>query len=148
LHKKSLGCRWMFSVRLILMCVGLVTQVLFLPERIYIRNSPDTPASSSTDSPPPAKPTLLGLYGVHMPKRHQDAEHSFWFVFARPFAFRFPAAPGLTQQRQVHKHVMLFPIRVWSSCAYSGPPPLELYYTRSHTQGPSIERMSLHTGIP
>jgi hypothetical protein len=92
LHNKSLGWRWTLWIPLFLMCAGLVMQIFYLPETIYIRNREGAPTVASSDSPPPAKPTLWGLYGVHIPKRHPDAKHSFWFIFTRPFVmFRFPA---------------------------------------------------------
>jgi hypothetical protein len=73
------------------MGAGLLAQIFFLPETIYIRNRDDAtlPAASS---PVPFKHNFWGRYGVHIPKRHRDAQHSFWFVFTRPFVmFRFPA---------------------------------------------------------
>lgn len=90
LSDKSLGWRWTLWIPLILMCIGLIAQIFFLPETIYIRNTDG--ALPDARGPVPAKPTFWGRYGVHIPKRHRDAQHSFWFVFTRPFVmFSYPA---------------------------------------------------------
>ncbi|KAH8671513.1 major facilitator superfamily domain-containing protein [Xylariales sp. PMI_506] len=94
LNNPHLSWRWTEWIPLILMGAGLIAQIFFLPETIYIRNRPATAAVTVVGSSvvPPSAPTFWGRYGVHIPKRHQDAQHSFWFVFTRPFVmFRFPA---------------------------------------------------------
>jgi hypothetical protein len=90
LHDKKLDWRWTLWIPLMLMGAGLIAQIFYLPETIYIRNTDNSlPRPNETV---PSKPTLWGRYGVHIPKRSADAQHSFWFVFTRPFVmFTFPA---------------------------------------------------------
>lgn len=96
LHNDSLDWPWTQWVPLIFQSVGLVSQIFFLPETIYIRNHAaclDLPAAGveSLSKDLPTQPTFWGRYGVRTPKRSQGTRHSFWSVFRQPFVmFRFP----------------------------------------------------------
>jgi hypothetical protein len=83
----SLGWRWSQWLSLILIGIGFLAQIVFVPETIYIRNT--GPSNFSAD---PKKPTLWSRYGIHIPKRSPDKKHKFLFVATRPFVmFKFPA---------------------------------------------------------
>jgi hypothetical protein len=85
IDNKSLGWRWSQWISLIFMGAGLLAQIFFVPETIYIR---DSAFSSGT----PTKATLWSRYGIHIPKREGDKKHSFTFIATRPFVmFKFPA---------------------------------------------------------
>jgi hypothetical protein len=85
INNKSLGWRWSQWISLILIGVGFLGLMVFVPETIYIRQ--EVTAETSTK-----KPSLWARYGVHIPKRHPDHQHSFFFVFTRPFVMlAFPA---------------------------------------------------------
>lgn len=72
------------------MAAGFIMQIFFLPETIYIRETRAHPASISTSTP--RKPTFWDRYGIHIPKRSEEKQHSFFFIATRPFVlFKFPA---------------------------------------------------------
>ncbi|OAA66955.1 Major facilitator superfamily domain, general substrate transporter [Niveomyces insectorum RCEF 264] len=109
-ENKSLGWPATQWILLIFMGVGLIMQIFFLPETIYVRAVPGTqtlPAPGSSDAsvsapaPVPAaaaappvvkeRATLWDLYGIHIPKRSSN-HHTFLFIFTRPFVLlKFPA---------------------------------------------------------
>ncbi|KAJ6109575.1 hypothetical protein N7486_001810 [Penicillium sp. IBT 16267x] len=77
-------------IPLIFMAAGFIMQIFFLPETIYIRETRAHPATISTSTP--AKPTFWDRYGIHIPKRSEEKQHSFLFIATRPFVlFKFPA---------------------------------------------------------
>lgn len=85
INNKSLGWRWSQWISLILIGIGFLALLVFVPETIYIRR--EVTVESSTE-----KPSLWARYGVHIPKRHPDHQHSFFYVFSRPFVMlAFPA---------------------------------------------------------
>jgi hypothetical protein len=62
---------------------------MFVPETIYIRNNARPTVNASTGAQ--IKPTFWSRYGVHIPKREADNQHSFMFVATRPFVmFKYP----------------------------------------------------------
>lgn len=72
------------------MGVGFVLQIFFLPETIYIRETRAHPAIISTSTP--GKSTFWDRYGIHIPKRSEEKQHSFLFIATRPFVlFKYPA---------------------------------------------------------
>jgi hypothetical protein len=63
---------------------------VFVPETIYIRD--DTSSGFEESTKTPFKTTLWSRYGIHIPKRAADKQHSFLFISTRPFImFKFPA---------------------------------------------------------
>lgn len=72
------------------MGAGFIMQIFFLPETLYIRETRAHPTIICTSAP--EKPTLWDRYGVHIPKRSEEKQHSFSFIATRPFVlFKFPA---------------------------------------------------------
>jgi hypothetical protein len=72
------------------MAAGFIMQIFFLPETIYIRDTRAHPATISTSTP--GKPTFWDRYGIHIPKRSEEKQHSFLFIATRPFVlFKYPA---------------------------------------------------------
>ncbi|CAL5872178.1 uncharacterized protein PFLUO_LOCUS6436 [Penicillium psychrofluorescens] len=70
--------------------------VFFLPETIYIREArPDSASTTTQDQSfvtTPGESTLWARYGIHIPKRREEKQHSFFFIATRPFVlFKFPA---------------------------------------------------------
>lgn len=77
-------------IPLIFMAAGFIMQIFFLPETIYIRETRAHPSIMSTSTP--GKPTFWDRYGIHIPKRSEEKQHSFFFIATRPFVlFKFPA---------------------------------------------------------
>ncbi|KAJ9611782.1 hypothetical protein H2204_015208 [Knufia peltigerae] len=94
INNKSLGWRWSQWISLILIATGLLMQIVFLPETIFIRDRLESNSSSlETGRDNVAeKPGLWARYGIHRPKRDASKQHSFFFIFTRPFVmFTYPA---------------------------------------------------------
>jgi hypothetical protein len=72
------------------MGAGFIMQIFFLPETIYIRETGAHPATISTSMP--GKSTFWDRYGIHIPKRSEEKQHSFLFIATLPFVlFKYPA---------------------------------------------------------
>ncbi|KAK5231418.1 hypothetical protein LTR72_000599 [Exophiala xenobiotica] len=90
INNKSLGWRWSQWISLIFIATGLVMQIVFLPETIYVRDL--TRANHVDHSQPTLQPTFWARYGIRIPKRNPDKRHSFMYLFTRPFVmFTYPA---------------------------------------------------------
>ncbi|OGE49394.1 hypothetical protein PENARI_c021G10568 [Penicillium arizonense] len=77
-------------IPLIFMGAGFIMQIFFLPETIYVRETRAHPATISTSTP--GKSTFWDRYGIHIPKRSEEKQHSFLFIATRPFVlFKYPA---------------------------------------------------------
>lgn len=77
INGKSLGWQWSQWICLILIGIGFPAQLLFVPETIYIRNGINDFQIRGTG--------LWARYGVHIPKRSAEKQHSFIFIATRPF---------------------------------------------------------------
>ncbi|KAI1264949.1 MFS general substrate transporter [Xylariaceae sp. FL1019] len=93
---QHLGWRATQWIPLIFIAFGLVLQIFFLPETIYIRDRPgQSSAFGSTAGSKAAsgtKASLWARYGIRIPKRGNDKNHRFLFIATRPFVlFKFPA---------------------------------------------------------
>ncbi|KAJ5113855.1 hypothetical protein N7456_002389 [Penicillium angulare] len=86
IENKSLGWRASQWIPLICMGAGFIMQIFFLPETIYIREAGNTSVMEAKN------PTLWARYGIHIPKRREEKQHSFLFIATRPFVlFKYPA---------------------------------------------------------
>ena len=82
-------------IPLIFIGLGLILQIFFLPETIYIRDvqgqQPMAVAATGVNETK-TKSTLWDRYGVRRPRRSAGKYHGFWFIASRPFVlFGFPA---------------------------------------------------------
>ena len=68
-------------------------QIVFLPETIYIREErPNSASQNASFDPKAGESTLWARYGIHIPKRREEKQHSFLFIATRPFVLlKFPA---------------------------------------------------------
>ncbi|CAK7217993.1 hypothetical protein SBRCBS47491_003355 [Sporothrix bragantina] len=88
IENKKLGWPASQWIPLIFMGAGLIMQIFFLPETIYVREVQGQRAGLENKT----KATFWDRYGIHIPKRTSDKKHSFFFIFSRPFVLlRFPA---------------------------------------------------------
>ena len=84
----SLGWRWSQWICVILIGFGLIMQIFFLPETIYVRKTENMINHPTVD--PSSKVSLWSRYGINIPKHAPDHQHSFYFLSTRPFVmFRY-----------------------------------------------------------
>jgi hypothetical protein len=75
-------------VAAILIGVGMLLQVFFLPETVYVRNDARAEEGSSQSF----LSRVFRKAGFRIPKRDPTNSHSFFFVFSRPIVMlTFPA---------------------------------------------------------
>ncbi|BFZ63344.1 hypothetical protein YB2330_004466 [Saitoella coloradoensis] len=88
INNPSLGWRWSQWISLILIAIGFVLQIFFVPETIYIRSTTAAPSDFQRGR----MGSIWAQYGIRIPKRDESRRHSFFWVFSHPFMmFKHPA---------------------------------------------------------